>query len=1322
MVLDSLFNKEVRLLKKVEKLHSKGNDLISSDSKQAHEILTEALNMVEENKNMIKDKKSDFSVVLAEIGYLLSQLDDYKNGDLALKKAIEYDSGNVKAYIYYANTLNKRKNYDLAQSVIDKAININRRSKEAWETKAQIYENMGDIDEALKIYLNLINLYPDDIKYYDRYLKHKPNDEKVLVKKGILLYNTKDFAGAAKTMETVVNLSPHNKEAYLYLGAAYEKLEKYEDAINAFKKAIEIDPKDKHGWINLAVIYKRRGEYADALKVVKEGVKIDPNDPKIWQLKGEIEYYMGNYDDALSSAEQASSLDKKSVGALLLLRDIIKKNYSAEKMADTCYKIINLGKRDVDIYYDLAEAYFNMKDYERALEVIETVLSTTPHHLPTLILKKNVFIAMDKCEKAIETAEKVVDIDPKNTDSMVDISKCYEKLGKYESALHAIKRATEIDSKNVELLKMQRDLAKRVNKPTEIITACIGITSIVDDFESYIDLARAYYTMGRYGEAKSAMEKALRLKESADAWNLNGMINYKLGDFEKAKNAFQRATEIEPGVKKYWSNLGWILEKLEKYKEAISCFDRAIEIDPKDMRIWYEKGLCLEKLGDWEAALKCFDEALKINPDFLKALVEKGGALIELGHLDSALDVFNKIIKIEPNNHLALYKKAYIEFEKGNVEACQKDIEEALKYRKEEKYLELKKECCKKVNDSDCIINVSREILDINGRNMSTYRDLAQAYMEEGKVDSAIATYKRALQVYPDNETFLYELKEIYRREKRYADLIEIGKSILAINPEDFSTLLDMGEAYMNLEKYDEAENYLVRAMNIKKTKEAYDLMGELYMNKKDYHEAINNFSKSINIAEDPEIYYRIAKAQYKLGEYDLALSAIRSALRHDKKVKYYLLGAKLYQEIEDSANAIKFAKEALNLEDNKEIRIFLGKILLDAGENVEVVNILKPPAKDGDVEALKLLATALEREGKKEEAIEIYKKIIGKKEDCVDAYIGMGRIYTSIDKYEEARNAYEKAYKLNPNDVNVCQSLAFIYEKIGNEKDALKYLDFGIEIEPENKHLWTTKGRILLNTGKYEDAKRAYQKAISIDSDFRPAVEGLKDVERKIEEEEIENYARSVLEEENRTGNRVTKKVAFKKLNIPLAIIPRVFKYIEEEVPMSVEDLEPEEKLKYDKATLVIAKKLNKIENIKLHEIVGNTKISVNGAKRLLKYIEYCLSAAPDDDVTPEDERLVRKALDLDLKNLSALNIMLNLEVGICKAKKIQKIMREFLDEDVDTHSETDYGTGRETPEFPVEKEKLESSSEAEENDIENDTEENDDEQRKEKDDGLYL
>jgi len=1265
MVLDSLFNKEIRLLKKVEKLHAKGENIANRDPGQAHELLIEALNTVESNKDIIKDKKADFSNVLANVGNLLCELSDYKNGDAALKRAIEYNPKNAWAYIFYARSLNKRENYDLAQSTIEKAIVIDRKNKEAWETKAEIYENKGDIDEALKIYLTLINLYPEELKYYDKYLHHKPNDEKILIKKGILLYKKGNYDETAKVMNTVIDISPHNKQALLYLGAAYEKLEKYEDAISAFKKVIQIDREDKHGWVNLAVIYKRRAEYDEALIAVNEGIKIDPNDPKIWQLKSEIEYDMERYVNALESVEQAISLNKKNTKALALKREILKKEYSAEEMAKTCYELINLGKRDIEIYYDLAEAYYKMENMENALEVIDTILSNSPNHLPTLILKENVLINMNYCEKAIETGETIIEIDPKNVETLVNISKCYERIGKNESALHAIKRATDIDSKNVELLKIQKELAKKLNKPTEIITACVGITSIVEDFDSYFDLAKAYYSLGRFGEAKDVMDKALRIKEDADAWNLYGMINYKLSNFENAKKAFERATELAPKTKKYWSNLGWILEKLEKYNEAISCFDKALELDPEDMRIWYEKGVCLERDDEWEAALKCFDEALKLNPKFSKALMEKGEVLIHLEHLDEALNTYSKVLKIEPTNHLALYKRAYIMFQRGKLEACEKDIDDALKYKKEEQYLELKKDCCKALKNWDCVVNVARSILKINGRNMNTYRDLAQAYMNLEKVDSAIATYNRALQVFPDNETFLYEIKDIFKRESRYADLVDTAKRILAMNPDDFVTLLDIGWAYMEMEKYDDAEDYLQRALNIKKTKEVYNLLGELYMRKEAYKNAVKYFADSLKIEEDPEINYKLAKAEYKLGDLDLALSAVRKAIQGTKEVDYYLLGAKIYQELEDSKNAIKYGEEALNIEDSPRVRLILGKILIDAGENTEAITILKNPAKEGNIEALKLLGLALEREDRLEEAVKIYENLLKYKGDCLDAYLGLGRVHTALQNYKDAKEAYEKAYKLDPENPNICESISFLSEKLGDLDEARKYVDIGLELDSKNKHLWTTKGRIMLTLDKYEEAKRAYEEALSIDAEFQPALEGLRDAERKLEEEEIEKYARKIIEEEHRTGKKVSKKIAFKKLDIPLSILPKVFKYIKEEVPLSVSELEEEDKSKYEKATLALAKKLNNIEKLKLSDIIANTSMKINSAKRLLKYIEYCINAELDENVSEDDERLVKKALDMDIKNISLLNLMLNLEVGICRARKIQKIMKEFLEEE---------------------------------------------------------
>ena len=64
---------------------------------------------------------------------------------------------------------------------------------------------------------------------------------------------------------------------------------------------------------------------------------------------------------------------------------------------------------------------------------------------------------------------------------------------------------------------------------------------------------------------------------------------------------------------------------------------------------------------------------------------------------------------------------------------------------------------------------------------------------------------------------------------------------------------------------------------------------------------------------------------------------------------------------------------------------------------------------------------------------------------------------------------------------------------------------------------------------------------------------------------------------------------------------------------------------------------------------------------------------------MSPEDERLVKKALDLDLKNISPLNLMMNLDIGICQAMKIQRILRDILE---DEEIEEEYGEEEPEPE----------------------------------------
>ncbi len=1265
MVLDSLFNKEVKAYKKANKLYEKGLKTMQKNPPEGVAIVKQSLEEIKNSMQDIKDLSQKFSELLVKIGRTLYEKGEISEASYAYENAIKLNSQNSSAYINYGLLLAYQKNYERGLILVEKALRINRKDATAWEAKAIIYEQMGDIDDALDIYRKLIKMYPDVLRYYDKYLEYRPHDVEILFKKATYLYKIKDYSGCIETLKNVISLNRDHRSAWVYMGAAYTKQNMFEEAIKSFKEALKLDPNDKASWVNLAIIYKKRGEYEDALRAIREAIKIDPSDAKIWYLQASIYMALENYNEALNSINRALSLKEDYKDALILKRTILKNLNLPSEMIDTCKKLIKEGYKDTDLLYDLAKAYYDTKDYDSAMHTCTEILKTTPNHMPSLFLQKEIMKAKERWDYVIPICETILNVEPRNLEALIDMSIAYEKLGKFEAALNFMIRATEIERNNVELWKRRKELAKKLNKPQEVINSSLQVLNMVEDFDTYIDLARAYYTTSRYEEAKNILEKAILIEEDDEAWNLLGMTYYKLGNLEKAMNAFKKAAEIDPEVKKYWSNLGWIMEKLERFEEAIEYFDRALALDPGDIKIWYERGLCLKKLSRLEEALRSFEEALKLNPKFTKALFEKAAVLKMLEHDDEALDALNKLLNMEPTNHAALYLRAEIRMKRKEYEAALKDIENAIKYEKNEKYLELKKAACKEIKDHNCVVATAREILNINRKNLQAWRDFAQAFLKLGKVESAITAYREALEIFPDNDILLYELKDILMKERRFADVIDVCKKILGVKPEDYRNIIDLAKALMNLGKYEEAKDYLLRALDINTNGEAYEMLGDCYYAIGDYKNALKSYKNALDFQSTAELHYKIAKTLTKMDRYKDAARSIRKALKSEKNVKYYLLAAKIYMKADDFDKAKKYAEEAYKLEDSPKTRLILASALYELGEFSDVINILKPLAKEGHPKALRLMGEALEKEERYEDALKIYKKGVEKDPKDVELWMGIGRVSLKLDNLEEAAKAYERAYLIEPENRQICENLAFVYEKMGRLRDALTYIDRALGLDPKDKYLWNTKALLLMKLEKFEDAIKCFDRALEIDPDFEPAIEGKNDCERIIEERNLEKFAREVLIHEYKTGKRVTKKIAFKTLNIPLSYIPKVFAYIKREEPVSIEALDDEHRKKFERASLKIAKALNKIENITLPEIVANTKLDVRSAKRLLSYIERCLSAGFDGKVTPEDERQLKRALDMDLKDFSVLNIMINLGIGVCEAVRVHHLLKELSEEE---------------------------------------------------------
>lgn len=81
-----------------------------------------------------------------------------------------------------------------------------------------------------------------------------------------------------------------------------------------------------------------------------------------------------------------------------------------------------------------------------------------------------------------------------------------------------------------------------------------------------------------------------------------GVNLYKLGEFDRAMEAFKKATVIDPDYIDAYFNLGYILEETGRYPEALAVFKQIIVRDPADYESVYKAAYLSMQLGENDRA------------------------------------------------------------------------------------------------------------------------------------------------------------------------------------------------------------------------------------------------------------------------------------------------------------------------------------------------------------------------------------------------------------------------------------------------------------------------------------------------------------------------------------------------------------------------------------------------------------------------------------------------------------------------------------------------------------------------------------------------
>lgn len=263
----------------------------------------------------------------------------------------------------------------------------------------------------------------------------------------------------------------------------------------------------------------------------------------------------------------------------------------------------------------IAQSFFSLGDYRKAVEVYKKILLQIPAHPETHNALALCHGRLKEYDKAVKHYRKALELNPASAEAHYNYGALLGRLYKYKSALTHFERAVA--------LKPNHQAARK----------SLGI---------YL------FKLGDL-DAAAATQKAILDNDPDDA---ETMINYgvtlrAIGDFETAFSYYQNAIQKSPNNSSAHTNLGLLYRDMGQYENALARCQYAVDLEPNKPTLICNLGVALLASGEIERAIEKYDEVLRVLPSNALARFNKSFALLLKGDYVEGFDLYESRFQTE---------------------------------------------------------------------------------------------------------------------------------------------------------------------------------------------------------------------------------------------------------------------------------------------------------------------------------------------------------------------------------------------------------------------------------------------------------------------------------------------------------------------------------------------------------------------------------------------------------------------------------------------------------------------------------------------------
>ncbi|MGC1888931.1 MAG: XrtA/PEP-CTERM system TPR-repeat protein PrsT [Stellaceae bacterium] len=631
-----------------------------------------------------------------------------------------------------------QRDYSAAEKSFRSALAINPEFPAANRDLAQLYVTTGRMDDAKKVYNDLLAKKADDVT------------------------------------------------ALLGLSDIYISEKKWPEATDAINRARSAAKNDPSPGLKLVGLYESREDWKSAKSVAAELAAQFPGDVNVLEAQGRAQYGAGDMDGAVSSYKRAHELAPNSIPILSRYLSLLNQNKYFVEERGVLQDAITHDPNNASLKGDLIRVEGEMNGVDAAAAKAQSLAKDDPNSNMYYLVAVELYERAGRTPDAIAMLEKTVAARPTDDALISALAQLYRRTGELGKAEGVLATRLKADPKDAAIRVVLASLyldtgqiadAKKIytelssQRPNEA-ASLLGLAEVAareknwSEEKDYIDRARAaapndpapeIALVNLYGAQQdwkdagaTANELAERFPSNSDVLDAKGRVQIATSDKEGAIATYKRIHELAPDSLPVLSRYLALLNSAKDFTQAQTVLQAALARDPKNSQLKGDLIRIEAEIDGLEAGLakaRAFAQADPGNPvyDIVSAeLWEKAG------HDPDAIMLLEKAVAARPSEDNLVAALARLYVRTGELAKAEAVLNSRLK---------------------------------MEPKDLAIRSTLASIYLDQKKYDNAIDEFTRITADYPANSAALNNLAWLYQQKGDLVKARELAERATAASP-----------------------------------------------------------------------------------------------------------------------------------------------------------------------------------------------------------------------------------------------------------------------------------------------------------------------------------------------------------------------------------------------------------------------------------------------------------------------------------------------------------------------------------------------------------